>query len=240
METLCDLVARDRRSERPALRIPGVSRAYSYHDVCTTAWKAGNALRYLGVGRGRRVELDDDPFVAPVVTFFGALLLGAETSFVPGEGEARAVVVRRSREAEFDDLPPGRKLVVYGGPPSSPTVAHWERDVWSENPSFPPVAVAPTDPALVTDGRAYAHADLLAAARRVVDRFGLDADGDVAVRAPLRRPGTVAAGLVAPLLAGGTIVFPDPDAGGERVCDLGVGTDCPDAAEIAPDAVELD
>ncbi|WP_101297341.1 acyl-CoA synthetase family protein [Halegenticoccus soli] len=237
METLCDLVARDRRSERPALRIAG-STPYSYRDFCTTAWKASHALRYLGVGRGRRVELDDDPSPAPILTFLGAVLLGAEAGFVPGEGDARAVVVPRSREGEFD-LPPGRKLVVYGGRPSSPNATHWERDVWSENPTFPPVGVEPGDPALVTGGSAYTHADLLSAARSVADRFDLDADGEVAVRSPLRRPGTVAAGLVAPLLAGGTIVSPGADSEEATVCDLGVGSDCPDDAEIAPDEVGL-
>ena len=49
----------------------------------------------------------------------------------------------------------------------------------------------------------------------------------MAVRAPLSRPGTVVAGVLAPLSVGGTISFPGADSEG----DLAVATDGVDAPE---------
>jgi hypothetical protein len=49
---------------------------------------------------------------------------------------------------------------------------------------------------------------VLAAARAVVERVGLDTDTRVVVRGSLSEPRVVVAGLVAPILAGGTVVVP--------------------------------
>ncbi|MFB6129268.1 MAG: acetyl-CoA synthetase [Salinigranum sp.] len=227
---LGDVLARERRSDRSALRVASEARTYSYDRLLTTAYRAGNFLRYLGVGRGHLVEVAPDPRTEPVLSFLGAALLGAPVRFAPvGDGEARAVVVHRDRETSFD-LPPGSKLAVYGGPPEGPAVAHWERVVSSENPAFPPTDVSPTDEALRSGGDRYSHADLLAAASRVVEAYGPSEGSTVAVRASLRDPGVVAAGVLAPLLVGGEIVFPDE----ETVCDLGVGADVPEPHRVVP------
>ncbi len=241
MDVLGDLVARARRSPDPAFRDDVHDRSYTYHDFCTTAWKTGNFLRYLGVARGDRVEIAPEPLAEPLLTFFGAAQLGAVARFAPGSGDARAVVVPRAAESTFDP-PPGTKLAVYGGPPSRPDVAHWEGIVWSENPAFPPTDVDPDSPALTAtaseDDEApdaerddqFTHAELLDVARRVVDRFGVDDETTVAVRASLARPGTVAGGVLAPLLAGGTVVVPDDGTS----CDVCVGTDGPEPVLVDP------
>jgi hypothetical protein len=109
--------------------------------------------------------------------------------------------------------------------------------VWSENPAFPPTDVSPADPVLATGERVYTHADLLAAAGAVVERAGVDAEDRVALRAPLADPGAVAAGLVAPLLAGASIVLPGVTAGGDgaaAVEDAAIG----DVAVAAGDTPE--
>jgi hypothetical protein len=232
MDALGDLVARDRRSDRPALRAGG-SRRYSYHDFCTTSYKAGNFLRYLGVDAGDAVAVEPDPLPEPVLTFFGAALLGAATRFDPDrpDGDPRATVVPVEREAAFDPAP-GRKLAVYGGAPESPDVDHWEQEVWSENPAFPPTAVDADSAALLAGDRAVSHRTLLDAARHVVAETGLCEGTTVAVRGSLADPGVVAAGVVAPLLAGGVVVFPDPEA----VCDVAVG-DGPEPLTVDPAAV---
>ncbi|MFB6154719.1 MAG: acetyl-CoA synthetase [Haloferacaceae archaeon] len=207
MDAIGDLVARERRGERLALRSPAASRAVDYHDFCTTAWKAGNALRYLGVGPGALVAVAPDPTSVPVLTFLGAAQLGAVTRFEPvADGSARVVVVPSDREGAFS-LPPESKLVVYGGDPASPTVTHWEGTVWSENPSFPPTDVDPDAPALESaDGR-HSHADLLAAAEAVVSEFDVHPEDAVTTDAPLSDPRAVVAGVVAPLLARATVVL---------------------------------
>jgi hypothetical protein len=245
-DVLGDLVARERRTAGPALRAfpaDGPDRTYSYRDLCTTAWKAGNFLRYLGVrgarettgadDPGRVVAVAPDPLPEPVATFLGAALLGAVTRFEPrDDGSARATVVHAADEGSYDP-PPGSKLAVYGGEPSRADVAHWEGQVWSENPRVHPAAVEPDDAALLVDDR-HAHDDLLAAGRDVADRLSLAAGDRVSVRATLADPRTVVAGVLAPLLAGATVVLPDEAARGDVA--LGEG---PEPTTLSPDDVAL-
>ncbi|KAB1196201.1 MULTISPECIES: AMP-binding protein [Haloferax] len=230
MDVIGDLMARDRRSDRLALQVDGPGRTYTYYDFITTSYKAGNVLRYLGVRKGARVAIEPVALPEPILTFVGASHLGAITVFDPTV-EARAVLVDVAREEEFD-LPPGHKLAVYNGPPSSPTTTHWEKEVWSENPAVHPEVVEPEDVALVADGREYTHGDLLDSAKRVVDASDLDADDTVVVRSSLAHPGTVVAGILAPLLAGGTIRVPDGDA--PIAGAVGVGDTVPEPRSISP------
>lgn len=232
MDVIGDLVARERRSDRPALRVDGAA-SYSYRDLCTTAWKAGNVLRHYGVAAGREVAIEPVARPAPLLTFLGAACIGATTRFDPREGtDARAVLVPVEDESTYD-LAPGSKLFVYGGRPSDPGAIHWETDVWSENPALPPYEVDADDPALAVDGRTHAHRDLLDAAGSVVEEYGFDADTRVAVRGRLGHPGVVVAGVLAPLLAGGTVVVGD----GWCDADAAVGTDATAAGgDDEPDA----
>lgn len=224
---ICDLVARDRRSERTALRIDVSGRERSYRDVCTTAWKAGHALRHLGVHAGSRVALAPDHAPPPLLTLLGAACLGAPITF-DREAAARVVLVPVDREDAVADRP-GRKTVVYGGPPSDPGVVHWEEVVWSENPAVPPGGPSPADPMLDRDdGSSLVHRTALTRAARVADDAGLDRETAVALRASIADPRTVIAGLVAPLLTGGTVVFPGP----ETTADVAVGEDGPESRRI--------
>lgn len=222
-DTLCDLVARDRRTSGLALRATGPGRTYSYRDFVTTSYKSGNVLRYLGVRAGDDVLVVPDALPEPVLAFYGAAQLGAATRFadsITGDDDPpRAVLAPVAREVDFD-LPPGHRLAVHGGPPEAPSTTHWESEVWSENPAVHPATVEPDDPALLADGRRYAHADLLAAAETVVDGADLRPGTDVVVDGPFTDPLVVASGLVAPILAGATVVLPDerdgPDDEGEN------------------------
>ncbi|MXR42306.1 AMP-binding protein [Halobaculum sp. WSA2] len=210
-----DLVDRDRRSDRPALHAAELDRTYSYFDLCNTAAKAGNVLSHVGVREGDRLVVDAAPHPQAVFTFLGAALLGAVTEFgsdIDPGCDARGVVVPVEREPEFD-LPGGSKLVAFGGDPERPDTTHWEEEVWSENPAFPPTVHDPADPVIRDPeaDRTYSHADLLAAARDAADALDLDTDTRVAVRASLSDPRTVAAGVLAPLVTGCSIVLPAGD-----------------------------
>lgn len=231
MDTLGELVARDRRSDAIAIRTDPVGRAMSYHDFCTTAWKAGNFLRYLGVRSGDRVVVADDPCPEPVLALFGAALLGASVRFGVGNASQspRVVVAAAERESEVT-IPDGCRLLVYGGEPQQSRTAYWERDVWSENPAFPPTTVDAASTVLETATRSYSHAELLDAADGVVADLG--AETTVAIREQLSQPGVVVAGVLAPLLASGTVVFPDE----QSVCDVAVGSG-PDPVEVNPESV---
>lgn len=224
--TVGDLLVRERRTEGLALRAltaDGLDRTYSYRDALTTAWKSGNFLRHLGVRgvseapaeRVSTVEVATDPLPEPVFTFLGAAGLGARTVFDPrADGRARVTVVGVD-DADRYDPPPGSKLVVYGGAPDSPAVDHWEQEVWSENPRAHPALVDSDDTVLVAGDARHSHGAVLDAARSVVSETDLAPGDRVAVRANLGDPRVVVAGVVAPLCAGATVVFPDDEERGE-------------------------
>ncbi|WP_137283563.1 AMP-binding protein [Halorussus salinisoli] len=244
MDVLGDLVTRDRRSDDPALVAPSENRSYDYRRFCNTAWKTGNFWRRLGVHDETTVAVADDPEPEAVFSFFGAVLLGATTRFGLTTGSSThssaQVVVAPHDEIGDYEVSPGTQRVGYGGPPDDPAVAHFERDVWSENPAFPETPLDPETVALVAgsdDRREFSHADLLAAAREAADEWGLEPGDEVAVRASLADPGTVVAGVVAPLLAGAAVLLPDDDSTGDFAVATG---DAPERRVLRPTDVRLD
>jgi acyl-CoA synthetase (AMP-forming)/AMP-acid ligase II len=234
MDTLGDAIARDRRSDRPALSVPRSGRTCDYRRFCTSAWKTGNFLRYLGVRRGSIVAIADDPTVEPIVTLYGAAELGAVVTFGPDatvEERVRALVVPAT-VVDDHEVGPSTKRVVYGEPPDDPSISYFERDIWSENPTAPPDRVDPDDPLLETDTDRYTHRELLTAAQSVIDEHDLDAGDSVAVVGSFADPGVVAAGLIAPIVAGARMVV------GESAADLVVGGDDSDVAVGSIEALE--
>jgi len=218
MDTLGDLVARDRTRalDGVALRTRGDrDREYDYRRFGATARRTGNYLRLLGVRPGVTVAVADDSAPEALFALLGTALLGGTASVrSSGAVDARAVVAPTGALDGFD-LPPGGQRVGYGTPPADPAVGFFERDVWSENPGFPETAVDPVTDALRTDSGSYSHATLLDAAARVVAEWDVDESAAVAVRAPLAHPGTVVAGVLAPLSAGATVLLPEtPDDDG--------------------------
>jgi len=219
MHVLGDVVARDRRSDEVALRVDATGREFSYRDFCTTTWKAGHALSHCGVHAGSRVALDPDPVPQPLLTLFGAACLGARVTF-DTTAAARAVLVPAGREGDVATRP-DRKVVVYGDAPDDPGVVHWERTVWSENPVQPPGERDPDELVLDADAAAYTHREVLTAANRVIDAAGIGVGTSAALRAPLTDPRAVVGGVVAPRVAGGTVVLPD----GATDADVAIGDD---------------
>jgi hypothetical protein len=252
MDVLGDLVARHRRSDDPALVAPREKRSYDYHRFCTTAWKTGNFWRRRGLHADATVAIADDPQPEAVFTFLGAALLGARTRFglgressADGPLDARIVVAPPDEVGEYE-VSPGTQRVAYGDPPDDPSVAHFERDVWSENPAFPETPIDPETVALVAGGdvaeeeRRLSHVDLLTTAREVADDWGLEPADEVAIRAPLADPGTVVAGVVAPLLEGATILLPagNGKAKSEATGDYAVGaSDSPESDVVRTGAI---
>jgi len=214
MDVLGDTIARDRRSDRPALSVPAVGRSYDYRRFCTSAWKVGNFLRHLGVREGVGVAVADDPTAEPVLTFYGAASLGAVVRFDPPrtiESDTRALVVPAA-EIDGYEVGPATKRVAYRDPPTDPSVSYFERDVWSENPTEPPTHVDAGEPLLSAGGVSYSHGEVLNAARSVVEEHALGSTSVVAVRGSFADPTVVVAGLVAPILAGAALsVGPETD-----------------------------
>jgi len=158
MAVLGDLLAREKRRSQPAIEFPAVDRAMSYHDFITTAYKSGNVLRYLGLGRGARLAVEPAVRPEPLLAFFGAAQLGASTTFDPAR-EARVRLVAADSEAGYTDT--AGRLAVFGGSPDSAATTHWEKAAWSENPAFPPTEVDPESAVLVDGDEQYSHRQLL-------------------------------------------------------------------------------
>jgi hypothetical protein len=233
MDTLRGLLVREHRGEEIVLHDATTGREYDARRLLTNAWKTGNFLHHCGVRDGHTVAVIGKTPEA-LLSFLGAASLGAITRFDPPTAtDARAVVAPTDAIGKFD-LPPGGTRIAYGNPPENPHVKHFERDVWSENPTLAPATIDPDDAALATTSGQYTHADLLAAAERAIEHADIQEGRTVAVRTPLSRPGAVAAGIVAPLLADATIVLPDSDT----VADIAVMSgDAPEARVVDPTTI---
>ncbi|MFP9192190.1 hypothetical protein [Natronosalvus vescus] len=210
MDTLGGCFERDRRSERPVLE-DGTGRTFDAHWLRTSAWKAGNFLRHTGVRRGVTVGISGSGPLALLALFGTGLLEGTVRFDPPRDGrsiDGLRTVVAPVDELDTYDLPPGAQRVGYGGKPTNPAVHHFDAGLWSENPSFPPLEIDPETPLLTNGTRTYDHGTVLAAAREVVEDWGLETGDRVVVEAPLSDPRTVVAGVVAPLLVDAITVLP--------------------------------
>ena len=232
MQTIGDLVAEAREREGTIFESAERSTAFSYRDFCTNAWKAGNLFRHYGVRGGARVAVvagpkaptaDDEPgWLGETPESFLALLGAALDGAIvdpdpPSAVEAKVLVTPNAWMDEYE-RGPGTKPIAYGGPPEDPRVAHFEREAWSENPVRPPGEFGARDPLLAVDAL-YGHGDLLAASRRVVAEYDLTDDDEVALRAPVTEPGTIVAGLLAPMRVGATVLLGDGATGTVAVAD---------------------
>lgn len=226
MDVLGDVLARDRRDDLGdalALRHDPTGAHIDYRRFCTIAWKTGNFLRNEGVRGGMPVVVDGDPAPPALLSVCGAGLLGATVDVGgPVDAETRALVAPTATLDGYDAGPRTRRIA-YGDEHPDPSVAMFERDVWSENPTEPPDSVRPDDPLLRTSAGTLTHGEALAIASGVVDAHHLDADSAVVVRGPLTDPGVAVAGLLAALLVGGTIVVPVDGAAAEPAGDVAVG-----------------
>lgn len=240
METIGEVVARDRRSRDPALRAPtGVNTRYDYYQFITTAQKTGNFFRHFGVGSGTTVAVVSEESGAPLLSLFGASLLGARVRFDPPTAvEDRLLVAPADRIDEYEVGRSGHRIA-YGDGESPTGVQGFGEGVWSENPACPiPPDLGRDDPALVSADGEYAHGELVDAADTIRREYGLEPGIEVAIRTPLSAPGTVVAGVLAPLAAGATVVF--PDEGDKEVCDVAVATEeAPEPVVIRADEVTI-
>jgi hypothetical protein len=209
--TVPDLIDRERRSDAEALLATGSRRQiYTAHRFCTTAWQTGNFLRQLGVRDGVIVGVTAEETAAqPILTLFGTALLGGITWIGPPDALDARAIVAPVETVERYELPAGGQRAGYGGDPDAPGTYHFEEEIWSENPTRVPREYDPTAPVLTDGDHTYSHEQLLAAAQDVVDTLGLTTVERVGVRTPLSDPRTVAAGILAPLIAGAAIVLTD-------------------------------
>jgi acyl-CoA synthetase (AMP-forming)/AMP-acid ligase II len=244
MQVLGDLVAQARDRDGVLFRSPERAAPYSYSDFATNAWKGGNLLRHYGVRHGTRVAVvvgpkeptdEDRPGYlrdAPdaLLAFLAAALDGAVVDMDPPNAVDATALVAPAAWLDRYTQGPGTKGLAYGGPVDDPTIAQFERELWSENPLQPPGEVAPDDAVLAAD-RTYTHGELMAESGRVVADYDIDAETTVALRAPMTTAGAVVVGLLAPMRTGATVVF-----GGNETADIAVADgDVPEETVVRPD-----
>lgn len=244
VETLKDLLAAAQEHEGTVIEVADRSAPYSYREFATNCFKTGNLLGHYGVHPGSTVTVAVGPkeeptepgndgtanasaggaamghpdSADPLLAILGGASVGATVDLTPATPvESRALVFPAWRTYE---RAPQCSLLAYGGPPENPSVAHFEAELWSENPTAPPEPVAADDPALRADGETYTHETLLAVADDVVDSYGLDGTSRVVLSAGLTEPGVLVAGVLAPMVAGATVLL----SGGPPRTDATAGT----------------
>ena len=234
METLSELLARERRSERVACRVEAESRSYDYDGFLTIAWQAGNYLRHLAVREGVSVGIADDPIPEAFLAALGTGLLGGAAWFDPPARADLRAFVGPTEDVESRDPSPGFRRVAYGGETDDPAIARLEEGLWSENPTMPPERPPPETPILTDGRRRFSQRELLAAAGRLTGDGDIQHGTDVVLRAPLSDPSAVV-GVLATLRAEATLVFP---ASGEPGGDVAIGSG-PEPAAVSLEGIAL-
>lgn len=240
METVPDLLDGLRERAGTAVTAPDRATPMSAEEGATTAWQMGNLFRHYGVRPGERVAVVSGPAQptegdepghlgaspVPILAALGAMAAGGVVDLDPPGAVDGAALVAPAAWMDRYSAGPGTTQLAYGAEPEDAGVAHLEREAWSENPTAPPSNVDATTPALAAD-RTYAHGDLAVTTRRIVEEYDIGSEDSVAITAPLA-PGTLIAGVLAPLSVGATIVLAtavdDPEAVDATVA-IGDGVD---------------
>jgi hypothetical protein len=221
METLKDLAAAAKGRNGTVIDAADRATPYSYDEFGTNSFKAGNLLGHYGVHPGGTVAVvvgpKDPPSdgaapaaipdsADPLLALFGGVSVGATVDLTPREPvDARALVRPDWQEMAVE---PQCSVLAYGGPPTAPSITHFEQELWSENPTEPPEPVESDNSAVRVGGETFTHAHLLAVSRAVVESHGIDETSRVLLATGLAEPGALVAGVLAPLVSGGTILLP--------------------------------
>lgn len=223
MDTVVDLLDLPHPDDDLALQMG--RRRYEYHRFRATAYKTANYLRYNGVGPHATVAILDERAPETLFGVLGAGLLGGSVRIAPDRTVEDAVLFGPTEKLDAYDPAGGCKRIAFGAEPAEPTWAFFEREIWSENPFFPSTDI---------DGETaffegWSHRDALTAAESVADE--LTTDDVVAIRGSFTDPSVLIAGVVAPLIAGATILLPDSGQTGT----VAVGaTDSPEGRTVSP------
>jgi len=238
MKTLDELLFQTDYDDATALRAPGRGeQVYTYERLRETVCDTATLFDELGIDGIGRVAIAAHPTAHPVFAFYAAAVTGATTWVgAPQKVNAHVAVAPTDMVAEYT-LPTDAARIGYGEKPADDDVLHFERAIWKAKGEEPDPDVLPGTKA-ITDGEwEYSHRNLLTAAKDVAER--LDEDTIVSMRADLSNPRAVAGGIVAPLLVGGTIRFPDTAA--EPTGDVAITDDhAPEPRAIPVQSIPLE
>ncbi len=247
MDTLKAVVAAGRERDGAAIDAVGRTTPYSYRELSTNAWKAGNLLGHYGVHPGATVGVAAGPkggvegshvnSADPILTVFGAMTRGANATLSPQSPvDFRALVLPWQWYGRYETTP-SCSVLAYGGPPDVPEVTHFETELWSENPMEPPEPVEPDTVALVDREESFTHSELLSASEQLLEEYGIDEETAVGLAVPLDSAGAFVAGVLTPLSVGATIILGADDEDLSPHADVIVQAEENEAA-MSPAAVE--
>lgn len=196
-----------RRAPGDGVALATETKEYKEETFYTTCHKTANLLNHLGVREGDRIVVSPVAEPENVFGFLGACLVGATTRFAcGGTVDADALVCGGDRLDAYD-IPASCSILAHGDdePPAGAT--SFEREIWGENPVFPPDLGASIDAVVLADGRT--SSEVVEEARGVVDERDLW-NGDEMRVATLDEDGAVL--VVAALVARATAVLGDEQA----------------------------
>lgn len=209
MSTLRDLVGDCVDREGRAIGAPEAGeQVYTYERLATTTYSLAAALADRGVDEDSLVALAPAEAPETIVGLLATTILGARARF---SGPARAPVDALIGPVDLVgryEIPDDAARIGFGSRPDLPAIEHFGRLVWKAADTPPEAPVLPTTRALSDGEYVYSHRALLRAGHAVIDARDLTPEMTVVVRAALTDPRTVAAGIVAPLMAGSTVRFP--------------------------------
>lgn len=234
METVKDLLRARQDREEPAVTSNTRVSDYSYEGLVTDVWKAANLFSHYGVHRGGTVTVAgrtdsnrpvwNSGVVHPLVAILGAMTVGASVSFPKRSRTESDVLVAPVESIDSYSTGPGCTVLTYGEPPESADVTGFESALWSENAVEPPEPLSSGTTAMSLDGRQLSHASLIDAAKRLRTAYDLDESATLRSLPHPVEVGSVAAGIIAPILVGATIAIDPPGqdvVGDDNVMTIG-------------------
>lgn len=191
------------RAPNDGVALATETKEYNEETFYTTCHKTANLLNHLGVREGGDVVVSPSAVPENVFGFLGACLVGARTRFSDGGTVDADALVCAGDRLDGYDLPPSCSVLAHGEAPRR--VTNFEREIWGENPVFPPDLVAESD-AVVLAERNRTSAELVEDAREIVDEREIWNGDEVRIET-LDKEGAVS--VVAALLARATVVLGD-------------------------------
>lgn len=144
------------------------TKGYSEEVFYTTCHKTANLLNHLGARKGSAVAVSPRPVPENVFGFLGACLVGAETRFVhDGAVDADILVSDGGRVGSYE-VPASCRVLAHGDAPQGAT--NFDREIWGENPVFPPDLVGGADTTVLNG---HTSAEVVEEARGIVEERGL-------------------------------------------------------------------
>jgi hypothetical protein len=198
-ETVAELL---QRSPNDGVALATETKEYKEETFYTTCHKTANLLNHLGVREGGKVVISTAPEPENVFGFLGACLVGARTHFADGGSVDADALVCDGAKLDSYDVPASCSVLAYGEAPAEKRATSFEREIWGENPVFPPDLVADSDAVVLDDGRT--SAELVEEARSVVEERDLWNGDELSVE---KLDDETAVDVVAALVARATIVL---------------------------------